>query len=139
VGVAGTHNLADWGTDAYLAVGKLKDTNRYKEAKSTLEKAKEKYQPKKTVLAGHSLGGGITNGIASGEDKVMNLDPAYTIGQKARTNVQNYRTNGDIVSLFAPKSNTKTLQNNYTKTGILPLDILNAHNVNQIKNDKIFF
>ena len=31
--VAGTHNLSDWGTDAYLAVGKLKSTNRYREEK----------------------------------------------------------------------------------------------------------
>jgi len=35
--VAGTHNLRDWGTNAYLAVGKLKDTNRYKEADRILK------------------------------------------------------------------------------------------------------
>ena len=30
--VAGTHNLSDAGTDLYLGIGKLKDTNRCKEA-----------------------------------------------------------------------------------------------------------
>jgi hypothetical protein len=30
--VAGTHNLSDVVTDGYLAVGKLKDTSRYKQA-----------------------------------------------------------------------------------------------------------
>ena len=34
VSVAGTHNLKDWGTDIFLGAGKLKNTNRYKEAKS---------------------------------------------------------------------------------------------------------
>ena len=41
--VAGTHKLSDWGTDAYLALGGLKSTNRYKEADNTLKKAKAKY------------------------------------------------------------------------------------------------
>ena len=41
--VTGTHNLSDIGSDVYLGLGKLKDTNRYKEADSTLEKAKKKY------------------------------------------------------------------------------------------------
>ena len=50
--VAGTHNLKDVGTDVYLAAGHLKDTNRYKEADSVLQKAKEKYHPKETVGAG---------------------------------------------------------------------------------------
>lgn len=39
--VTGTHNLKDWGTDLYLATGHLKETNRYKEAKRTLESAKK--------------------------------------------------------------------------------------------------
>ena len=30
--VTGTHDLGDWGTNAYLAAGKIKDTNRYKSA-----------------------------------------------------------------------------------------------------------
>jgi hypothetical protein len=41
--VTGTHNLTDVGTDVYLGLGKLKDTNRYKQADETLKKAKTKY------------------------------------------------------------------------------------------------
>jgi hypothetical protein len=41
--VAGTHNLNDVGTDAFLAMGKLKDTSRYKQAGRTLEEAKQIY------------------------------------------------------------------------------------------------
>ena len=37
--VTGTHNAKDWGTNAYLAVGKIKDTNLYKSADSRLKKA----------------------------------------------------------------------------------------------------
>ena len=40
VSVVGTHNLRDWGTDIFLGAGKLKDTNRYKEAKSVYDKGK---------------------------------------------------------------------------------------------------
>jgi len=143
--VAGTHNLQDWGTDVYLAVGKLKNTNRYKEAKNTLEKAREKYKGSSVSLTGHSLGSGITNGISSSNERVYNLDPAYTIGQKARPNVTNYRAEGDIVSLFSPKANTKTFVNNSHQTGFspvnilkAPLDALNAHNVSQIKGKHLF-
>jgi hypothetical protein len=138
VNVAGTHNISDWATDAYLALGHLKDTNRYKEAKDTLTKAKKKYGVQTATISGHSLGGGIANGIASGNDRVYNLDPAYTIGQKARPNVQNYRTRGDIVSTFAPARNTKTLRNPNIKTGIIPYDALKAHSVDNIKKQGIF-
>ena len=54
--VAGTHNLRDVGTDFMLGIGKLKNTSRYKEAKTIIDKAKNKYNPMKTVVAGHSLG-----------------------------------------------------------------------------------
>ena len=55
--VAGTHNLADVGTDIYLGAGHLKDTKRYKEAEKTLKQAKQKYNASKALIAGHSLGG----------------------------------------------------------------------------------
>ena len=41
--VTGPHNLEDWGTNAYLAVGKIKYTNRYKSADAGLKKVKLKY------------------------------------------------------------------------------------------------
>ena len=53
--IAGTHNLSDVGTDFYLGIGKLKNTNRYKEADNTLKQAKQKYGVSSATVTGHSL------------------------------------------------------------------------------------
>ena len=57
--ITGTHNLADWGTDAYLAAGMIKSTNRYKSADEGLKKAKVKYGVDSASIYGHSLRGTI--------------------------------------------------------------------------------
>ena len=103
-------------------MGKLKETNRYKEADTTLAKAKTKYGVDKAVITSHSLGGGIANGIGKAHDKVYTLDAGYTIGQKARDNVKNIRTQGDWVSTFSPWGNTTTLKNPNWKSGNTLLD-----------------
>jgi hypothetical protein len=137
--IAGTHNIKDWGTDAYLAVGKLKDTNRYKEAKQTLENAKLKYGKDITTnIAAHSLGGAIGQYIAGKNDKVYTLDKGATFGQKTRSNENAYRTSGDIVSLLASgATRMKTLENRNRATGFLPFDTLKAHNVENIRKEGI--
>jgi hypothetical protein len=49
-----------------------------------------------------------------------------------------YRSQIDPISLFGANSkNVKTLQNKYNPTGILPYDLLKAHNVDAIKNSNI--
>jgi len=139
--VKGTNpfNLRDLGTDAYLAFGRLKDTNRFKEAQSTFNKAKQKYNPKETVLAAHSLGGTISQYIAGKDDKVYTLDKGSTIGQKTRSNETAFRVQGDAVSaLNANSTRMKTLRNPNWKTGIIPLDAYIAHDVDNIKDSKIF-
>jgi hypothetical protein len=137
--VAGTHNLADWGTNLYLAAGKLKQTNRYKEADKVLKEAKKKYHPKETIVSGHSMGSAISGYIASKEDHVVTLDGAYTIGQKTRSNNTHYRTKGDVVSLLGSGAkHTVNLKNNNFKTGFLPIDAYRAHDVDNIKGKKIF-
>jgi predicted alpha/beta-fold hydrolase len=138
--VAGTHNLKDWGTDLYLAFGKLKDTNRYKEARNILNEAKRKYgNDIETKISGHSLGGAIAQYVGGKDDKVYTLDKGATIGQKTRSNENAYRTSGDIVSALNANSTRMNTLNNYNKsTGFIPLDILKAHNVENIKNDNIF-
>lgn len=138
--VKGTNpfNLRDIGTDIYLGLGKLKDTNRFKEAQSTFNKAKQKYNPKESVLAGHSLGS-MVQYIGGKDDKIFTLDKGATIGQKTRSNETAFRTSGDLVSaLNANSTRMKTLKNPKWKTGIIPLDAYRAHDVDNIKDTKIF-
>ena len=98
--VTGTHKPTDWITNAYLGVGKLKDTNRYKESHKTLREAKEYYKPKDVSITGHSQSGATASYISSPEDKVYTLDPAL-INQKPRQNVHNFRTQGDAISALS--------------------------------------
>ena len=77
------------------------------------------------------------NYIASGSnDKAYLLDEGATFGQRLRNNPnhKHYRTSGDLVSLLhAEMPNMTTLKNkNWLK------DPLTAHNVDHIKNEKIF-
>lgn len=155
--VAGTHNLADVGTDVYLGGGDLKSTNRYKEADSALNKAKAKYGVDKATIAGHSLGGGISQYIASAKDQVYTFDKGATIGQGTRSNENAYRSAGDAVSaLNAGSTRMKTIpnqdgflgQHKYALLGSLagPIgtlagaayDAYKSHDVDNIKNQKIY-
>ena len=139
--VAGTHNFSDVVTDGYLAFGKLKSTTRYKQAEDILNKARDKYQPAKTTMIGHSLGSGVVSLLNTGNknDKVLTLDKASTLFQPTKSNEQSFRTAGDLVSIAnANSTRTTTLKNPNKSTGFLPLDILNSHNVSNIKNEKIF-
>ena len=139
--VTGTHNLSDWGTDAYLAAGKLKDTNRYKEADKGLAEAKKKYGVDSATITGHSLGATVGSYIAKPEDRFYGLDPGVTLGQHIRPNKGNhqyFRSAGDIVSgLSDGMTNMKTLVNPNKSTGILPIDMYKAHDINNIKNSGI--
>ena len=131
--IAGTHNLSDVGTDAYMAFGNLKGTNRYIEAESNLKKAKDKYKPNETSIAGHSIGGNIGQYIAGKDDKVFSYDKASTIGTPTRDNETSYRTSGDLVSVLSSQNkNTTTFSNpNYFS------NFWNAHDVDNIKNKNI--
>jgi putative lipase involved disintegration of autophagic bodies len=132
--VTGTHNLRDWGTDAYLAAGKLKDTSRYKEADKRFKEAKTKYRPSNTSVVGHSLGGSIASYIGSRSDKIITSNKGATIGQKTRANETHYRTRGDLVSILnASSKHTKAVKNtNFIR------DPLSSHAVETLKNSKIF-
>ena len=137
--VAGSHNLKDAVTDAYLLGGNLKSTSRYKNSEENLRKAKAKYNPEQTTIAGHSLGGSIGQYIAGANDSVVSLDKGATFGTKTRSNETAYRTKGDLVSVLNGNSTRMTnLKNPNFQTGILPIDILNAHNVSNIKDEDIF-
>jgi hypothetical protein len=134
--VAGTHNLFDVGTDMYLAMGKLKDTSRYKQADDILKKARDKYKPDNTTLTGHSLGGSIVQYLGKKGDNVLSLDSGFTIGQKSRGN--NYRTSGDLVSLLGSGGKHMTTLDNKNLINSGLLGTYYAHNVDNIKNSGIY-
>jgi hypothetical protein len=123
--VAGSHNIYDFFVaDVQLLQGKLKDSNRYKEAEKFLKLTKDKYKGYKIILTGHSLSGAIVNCIANIEDddQVYTLNAVYTIGQNTleHKNYHNYSVEGDIVSKIGKgPSFCKTIKNNNLKKGIL--------------------
>ena len=151
--VKGTNpfSLKDIGTDIYLATGHLKDTDRFKQEKATLEKARKRYNPSNTTVSGHSLGMTLSQYIAGKNDKVIGLDGGATIGQKMRSNTTAYRSSGDVVSgLNANSKHMTTLKRpigigmNRTigllaggPIGGLIGDALDAHDINNIKKSNI--
>ena len=111
--VAGSRTAKDFlYNDPMLAFGKLKQTDRYKQADKTLKKAKEIYNPIATTVVGHSLGSSIGARITSKNYKFLGFNAGYTIGQKTRSNKgqhQQYRTEGDLVSVLG--SGAKNIKN----------------------------
>jgi hypothetical protein len=140
--VAGTKSLGDVATDISLLTGQLKNTARYAESKSVLEKAKKKYNQPTAIIAGSSLGGAITNYIAGKNDKAITHNAGFTFNQKSRPNVKHYRTRGDIVSLLgAANNNMKTLPHHNAAAnwnGNIIGNALKAHSINSIADQKIF-
>jgi hypothetical protein len=129
--IRGTATLKDWGTNAYIALGKGKETDRYKEEKSNLERAKEKYKPDKATVAGHSQGSYHASHAAGDDDEILTYNKAYFPTDKVRHNETHYRIVDDPVSIFAiGNRNTK----NYFKTH----DTSPWHFLNKVKN-KLFF
>lgn len=109
---AGTNKLADIGTDVYLATGNLKLTNRYKEAKALLKKAKQAYNVDRATIVGHSLFGAIGSGIAKNTDKVYTYNKGAGVsGNTYQPNERAYRSAGDVVSLLASgNKNMRTIK-----------------------------
>ena len=124
-------NSVDVQNDILGAVGSQRHSRRTEEEKNTLLKAKKEYKPSQTTLVSHSLGAQYTNYIASPEDRVIQVNPYYTPGAKARPNVENYRTSADIVSTFAPKANTHLIPSN-------KINPVSAHNIDEVKNLPIY-
>lgn len=121
----------DWTTNILgVGTGAIKASPRYKQEQESYLKTREKYKGAKVILVGHSQAGAIVSRIAKKDDEAITLDPA-NINQKPRPNVQNYRTAGDIVSLFS--RDTQTLPNPSNTT-----NPLQAHDIENIKKQPIF-
>jgi hypothetical protein len=161
--VAGTHNLSDVGTDVALAVGKLKNTKRYKEADEILQKAKAKHRVNKATIAAHSLGGSIAGYIAGNDDDVYSYNKGATIGQPIKHNESAYRYSGDLVSILNKNTNNMNtlykseneryhdlLNNTLSRShsgylmgpfrGLInaPISAYKAHDVDRIKSQEIY-
>ena len=138
-GGRGSSKLADIKTDVSLTLGNLKGTRRYKNAEKKLKLAREKYNPKKTVLYGHSLFGTIVSYLGSkgAGDTVYTFNKGATIGQKTRSLEKAYRTKGDIVSLASKGGkNVKTLSKKFMTQDLIS-PALSAHRTEQIQGRDI--
>lgn len=105
-----TRSEKDLVTDFGLAIGGLKQSARYQDTENILKKAHDKYKDSKFVLAGTSLGGALVNAVSTPKDKVVTYNSAFLPFSKAKENVKNYRTQGDVISVFSPKENTSILK-----------------------------
>jgi hypothetical protein len=146
--VAGTNPLSprDIGTDAYLAFmgnAGLRQTNRYKEAKSVLEKAREKYKGSKKVLVGHSLASTIISDIAKPEEKVYGfgtgsgLFPSQQKGNFYRTAYDpfSYTSYDKVIPTYKPekKGNLRSSQKVDYPGGIFP-----SHSYQNLRSNPVF-
>jgi hypothetical protein len=135
--VSGTHNIKDWGVNAYLLGGKLKQTKRYQQAHQGLRQAKEKYSVP-ALVTGSSLGGSIASSIGQKDDRIVTFNKGSTFGQKTRDNEVSVRIRDDPVSLLNSfNKNTKTLSNNNVKTPFTLLNSYNAHMAHNLKGRNI--
>lgn len=130
----GSKNLKnDWlDTNVKLIQGKLNETERYKKSKDVYEKAKSKYHKDNAILVGDSLGGSLASSVGNDKDKIFTYNKGLggIIGNKK--NEVAYRNKGDIASLLGKFSTgTKTL-------GRFDKNPLFAHNINNLKNERIF-
>lgn len=127
----------DLQTDIILGAGGLKQTKRYDEERSSILKAKKKYNEDKATFVGHSLGGGILNQM--GNDVITEQDKVITYNApilKPRRNATHYRTQGDIFSVF--NQGATTLPNENKISVNLGNYLLKAHQLENIQNENIF-
>jgi hypothetical protein len=133
-------NVEDVGNDALILLGSQKESGRIRDEKQLLTKAREKYKNSKLIMASHSLGGQIQHNIAPSDARVVTYNPAYSFNQKVRPNFENYRTQGDIISTFAPKANTTILENPNPQRSQFNAfaNVLDSHSTDNLRNVGIF-
>lgn len=127
----------DLQTDIILGSGGLKQTQRYEDEKQTILKAKKKYNEDKAVMVAHSLGGSLLNQMPT--DVITKADKVITYNApilKQREGSIDYRTKGDIFSVFNPKATT--LPNTNPISARLGDYLLKAHQLENIADAPIF-
>lgn len=104
IAIRGSVTAEDWAvSDVKLAMGKLKETARYKRNLREVERIIQQNPNSQVVLTGHSLGGGIASQIAKDLDlRVVGFNAAVIGGQNP--NGRLYTIKNDLVSAAAPNS-----------------------------------
>jgi hypothetical protein len=107
---AGTSSISDWANNPSIAVGKYKDTKRYKQAERTQKKAIAKYGVENITNVAHSQSGETARILAKKglTQSAVAVNPAI-IGKKAGKNVDVVRSSGDLVSAFT-RGKRKTIK-----------------------------
>jgi hypothetical protein len=124
--------IKDWRSNVLnVPTGTFQYTPRYQEDKNTYLKAKAKYKDAPFVMVAHSQGSISLNDLAKKGDKAYTYNGAF-LKQKDNPNVTNYRSKGDVVSMFANPNDMKTLASPVTQNPIA------AHNIENIKQLPVF-
>lgn len=127
-------SIPDLRTDISLAIGRLKQTKRFKDSEKMLIGAKAELKPSKTIVVGYSLGGSIASALSSYADKVLSFNRGATIGSTTKKNEESYRIKGDIIS--ANLSGATTLPKDRTTTDLIS-PALGSHQLTQLENDNV--
>jgi hypothetical protein len=139
----GTANMGDAKTDLSLALGELRNTNRYDRSKATYDTAKNKYNGSKAIITGHSLGGSLASAIARDDDDIISFNKGNSLipssATKTKSNEKSYRIKNDIVSII-PDKNTTTINNNKYLDYLNPwwYNRMKAHSTKNIEKNNIY-
>ena len=128
IGLRGTANLADVGTDITAVVGGRRESNPYfQQAEQTLQQVEKQNPDYRITVAGHSLGGSVARYLAerNPDIKAYGYNPGSSIQDAFKQNPENFysfRNKTDIVSLLDNPSNPRgefyDVQNPFKAHGI---------------------
>jgi hypothetical protein len=105
IGIRGTSGLSDVLTDVKHFIGSdIRNTDRYKNSKTFLEKVKGENPNSKVNLYGHSLGALITNKLAEEKPNLVSGGEGYNpyalkgADLESGNKIKNYRLRTDVAS-----------------------------------------
>ena len=142
----GTSNLDDIKTDGSLAIGKLKETDRYNRSKKTYDEAKKKYNKKEATITGHSLGGSLASAIGNDDDFIHTYNKGRNLSNetKNKKNEKSYKTNHDVVSILDNQAQIIPNKNSYygfsyfVPSFLKPLKVVDDHGTHNLRDRNIF-
>lgn len=125
VGLRGTANLEDVGTDITAVIGGARESNPYfSKAVATIDRIRQSNPDYKIQVAGHSLGATVGKSIAekNPDVRVFGYNTGSALRDTFQKNPENFisiRQSGDVISALDPNTNiTMTRANPLTAHGI---------------------